>query len=156
MRIIFVKSAALLVIAISLKPVAASNLEYGAQKIRSYPSYKKCLAALQSEHKTSKTQENTYVEDKDGVVTRGGIAVGELTFSAKSHAQFTISGWTMMMPKASVGGDGSSFGWGTDWICEGRKMLKGGGHSAEQRIPALSPSPPEAPPPMPPEVPKGP
>jgi hypothetical protein len=156
MRIIFAKPAALLVMTYALGTVAASDVEYGAQKIRSYSSYKKCVDALQSEHKTSKTQENTYVEDKDGVVTRGGIAVGEITFSAKNHAQFTISGWTMIMPKANVGGDGSSFGWGTDWICEGRKMLKGGGHSAEQRIPAPPPMPPEAPPPMQTEVPKGP
>jgi hypothetical protein len=145
MRIIFVKSAALLLIAIALEPVAASDLEYGAQKIRFYSSYKKCVAALRSEHKTSKMQENTYVEDKDGVVTRGGIAVGGITFSAKDHAQFTISGWTMVMPKASVGSDGSRFGWGTDWICDGRKMLRRAGHSAEERIPGLSPMPPEPP-----------
>jgi hypothetical protein len=144
MRIILGSPFPIAMVALLVSPLAASDLEYPARPVKSFASYKMCLVALKLEQKKAKTTEKSYAEDKDDVVTRGGVAVSEIKFPSKNHAEFNISGWSTMIPKPKIGGDGSSFGWGEDWICKGRKMLKGGGHSAHVRIPA----PPE-PPPMP-------
>jgi hypothetical protein len=150
MRIIFVKGTGALALLLVAMPLAASDIEYPPERIKSYPSYKRCLAALLEKHVEARaTEHSSSVETADGLQTQS-IHVTGIYYGGPRHASFSISHSSSLQPKPG-GRDGHNFSSGIDWSCEGRVMFKGGGHSANARIPA-APLPPIPPPP--PEAPK--
>lgn len=129
---------------LGVPPLLASNIEYPQEKLKRYSSFGKCLSALKALHLKEKAKEGSRSENTDSGVNTQSVRVSDVRIDNPKSAQFTTSIYSSLDPKPG-GRDGYSFGSGVDWICEGREMLKGGGHSALNVIPAR-PAMPEPPP----------
>jgi hypothetical protein len=128
-------------------PIFASDLEYAPERIKRYPTFNKCVAALKIQRAKDKATEARTVTETEQAHTNVSLTVSEIDFSAKQQAYYTVSSVTYIMAKPGSGLDDGSFGWGIDWSCKGKTMWKGGGHSAYVTHPRAPepPTPPQAP-----------
>jgi hypothetical protein len=145
MRIISANIAIALMLLSATAPLSASDIEYPPERIKTYRSYEKCLAALKRKHIEARATEHSSIDETPSGRRTDSVYVTGVYYGGPKNASFTIQYQTALEPKAG-GQDGYRFGSGITWACEGHIMFKSGGHSAQVTIPA-----PPLPPPLPPK-----